>query len=316
LNTAPPSDKRRTLLEEYAKSILFDYSYPHFYADGYGKDYFILNPWNDTDTSRDWIILGNMLSFYEQCLVYDEYREEFHPYNIEKPLWVFVGNTVTGGSSKNDQESSKNDQESSKRNQKSSKKDQGKSLIDVQEIVRFLDDFLKNRTQWTDRIARLLAGQSGLKDPDGKDLFKDLFSYLRNLGRPAGAIYDDIVKQVFHAKPGNALRVVELKAAAREIGLRAGDKNPYFGVINIGDVAGLIDLLTKQGIPHEEENISGSLFDRINDPDSTVNILIGSRKFMEGWDSFRVASMGLINIGKGEGAQIIQIVWARRAAVG
>jgi hypothetical protein len=38
-----------------------------------------------------------------------------------------------------------------------------------------------------------------------------------------------------------------------------------------------------------------------------VNILIGSRKFMEGWDSFRVASMGLMNIGKGEGAQIIQL---------
>ena len=36
-----------------------------------------------------------------------------------------------------------------------------------------------------------------------------------------------------------------------------------------------------------------SLFDCINDPQSPVNVLIGSRKFMEGWDSFRVASMGL-----------------------
>jgi hypothetical protein len=55
---------------------------------------------------------------------------------------------------------------------------------------------------------------------------------------------------VFHANPGETLRVVELKAAAGEIGLRAGDKNPYFGVINIGDVAGLIELLTeKSGHP-------------------------------------------------------------------
>ena len=38
-----------------------------------------------------------------------------------------------------------------------------------------------------------------------------------------------------------------------------------------------------------------------------MNVLIGSRKFMEGWDSFRVASMGLLNIGKGEGSQIIQL---------
>jgi hypothetical protein len=50
---------------------------------------------------------------------------------------------------------------------------------------------------------------------------------------------------VFHAKPGETLRAVELKAAAGEIGLRAGDNNPYFGVINIGDVAGLMKLLTK-----------------------------------------------------------------------
>ena len=294
-----PSDKRRTLLEEYAKSILFDYSYPHFYSDGYGKDYFIINLRDETNTFNDWIVLGNLLSFYEQCLVYAKHGEALRPYNIEKPLWVFVGHTVTGGNSKEDQE----------------------SLTDVQKIVRFLDDFLKNRAVWTNRIAQLLAGQSELKDPDGKDLFKDLFGYLRNLGRTAEEIYDDIVKQVFHANPGETLRVVELKAAAGEIGLRAGDKNPYFGVINIGDVAGLIELLTKQkqenqkqgipreeqGIPCEEENISGSLFDRINDPDSTVNILIGSRKFMEGWDSFRVASMGLMNIGRGEGAQIIQL---------
>lgn len=280
-----PSDKRHTLLKEYAKSILFDYSYPHFYNDGYGKDYFIINLRDKTNTFNDWMVLGNLLSFYEQRLVYAKHGEALRPYNLEKPLWVFVGHTVTGGKSKEDQE----------------------SLTDMQEIVRFLDDFLKNRAVWTNCIARLLAGQSGLKDPDGRDLFKDLFSYLRNLGWPAGAIYDDIVKQVFHAKPGDALRAVELKAAPGEIGLRAGDKNPYFGVINIGDVAGLIDLLTKQGIPCEEENISGSLFDRINDPDSRVNILIGSRKFMEGWDSFRVASMGLMNIGKGEGAQIIQL---------
>jgi hypothetical protein len=291
VNGAPP-DKRRTLLKEYAKSILFDYSYPHFYNDGYGKDYFIINLRDETDTFNDWMVLGNLLSFYEQCLVYAKHGEELRPYNLEKPLWVFVGHTVTGGNSKEDKE----------------------SLTDVQAIVDFFANFLSDKEGWAERIAQILDGQSGLKDRDGKDLFKglfgylkDLFGYSRNSHQKAKAIYDDIVRRVFHANPGETLRVVELKAAAGEIGLRAGDKNPYFGVINIGDVSGLIDLLTKQGIPREEENISGSLFDRINDPDSTVNILIGSRKFMEGWDSFRVASMGLMNIGKGEGAQIIQL---------
>jgi hypothetical protein len=287
-----PSDKRCTLLEEYAKSILFDYSYPHFYADGYGKDYFIINLRDETDTFNDWMVLGNLLSFYEQCLVYTRHSEELRPYNLEKPLWVFVGHSVTGGNSKEDKE----------------------SLTDVQAIVDFFARFLSDKKGWTKRIAQILDGRSGLKAPDGKDLFKGLFGYLkdlfgssRNSHQKAKAIYNDIVREVFHATPGETLRAVELKVAAGEIGLRAGDKNPYFGVINIGDVAGLTKLLKAQGIPCEEENISGSLFDRINDPDSTVNILIGSRKFMEGWDSFRVASMGLMNIGKGEGAQIIQL---------
>src|SRR5262249_10011600 len=83
--------------------------------------------------------------------------------------------------------------------------------------------------------------------------------------------------------------------------------NPYFGVINIGDVAGLKTLLTEQKIAVEEDAVGAGLFAAINKPESPVNVLVGSRKFMEGWDSFRVSSMGLLNIGQGEGSQIIQL---------
>ena len=38
-----------------------------------------------------------------------------------------------------------------------------------------------------------------------------------------------------------------------------------------------------------------------------MNLLIGSKKFTEGWSSWRVSTMGLMNVGKGEGAQIIQL---------
>jgi hypothetical protein len=56
-----------------------------------------------------------------------------------------------------------------------------------------------------------------------------------------------------------------------------------------------------------EREFSGSLFHEINKPQSTVNLLIGSKKFTEGWSSWRVSTMGLMNVGKGEGAQIIQL---------
>ena len=35
--------------------------------------------------------------------------------------------------------------------------------------------------------------------------------------------------------------------------------------------------------------------------------LIGSKKFTEGWSSWRVCTLGLMNIGKKEGSQIIQL---------
>lgn len=52
---------------------------------------------------------------------------------------------------------------------------------------------------------------------------------------------------------------------------------------------------------------SGSLFHGINTPTSPVNLLIGSKKFTEGWNSWRVSTMGLMNVGQTEGSQIIQL---------
>jgi hypothetical protein len=80
-------------------------------------------------------------------------------------------------------------------------------------------------------------------------------------------------------------------------------------LINIGDAANFIKL-SEEKTPElvvEEEQISGSLFQAINQQESPINILLGARKFIEGWDSWRVSTMGLMNIGRGEGPQIIQL---------
>ena len=52
---------------------------------------------------------------------------------------------------------------------------------------------------------------------------------------------------------------------------------------------------------------SESLFAGINAAESKINLLIGSKKFTEGWSSWRVSTMGLMNVGQTEGAQIIQL---------
>lgn len=66
-------------------------------------------------------------------------------------------------------------------------------------------------------------------------------------------------------------------------------------------------LLKEKDFEIEQDAISDSLFANIKRENSTINVLIGSKKFIEGWDTWRVSCMGLLNIGKGEGPQIIQL---------
>jgi hypothetical protein len=82
-----------------------------------------------------------------------------------------------------------------------------------------------------------------------------------------------------------------------------------FGLINIGDDSGFFKTADDQrlGFDTESHDFAGSLFHQINLPDSRMSMLVGSRKFTEGWSSWRVSTMGLLNMGRGEGSQIIQL---------
>ena len=91
-----------------------------------------------------------------------------------------------------------------------------------------------------------------------------------------------------------------------ELALRLGDAAP-FGVVNVGDAAALARACEDAGFNVTESEFKESVFDRVNDRDSTINLVVGARKFTEGWNSWRVSSMGLMNVGRSEGAQIIQM---------
>ena len=52
---------------------------------------------------------------------------------------------------------------------------------------------------------------------------------------------------------------------------------------------------------------SERLFATVDRPDSTVNVVIGARRFIAGWNSWRVSTMGLMHVGVREGPEIIQM---------
>ncbi|GIW83364.1 MAG: hypothetical protein KatS3mg105_5171 [Gemmatales bacterium] len=269
------------LTDLYAKSILFNYSYRYFYGDGFGKDYQILNLDDDTQAQHlELYLVACLLTFYQQQRLYREHEAEFRPFNIEKPLWIFVGGSVTQTLANRD-------------------------ASDIVEILKFLARYVSNRNESIERIERVL--NQGLVTANGKNLFAGRFTYLNTTGLTASQIYDDTLATLFNAPGGGVLYVENLKGATGEVALRLGAENDAFGVINVGDDSKLVKLCEKHGMKTGEREFSSSLFHEINKPDSTVNVLIGSRKFTEGWSSWRVSTMGLMNIGRGEGAQIIQL---------
>lgn len=296
-NTRKAKDER-ALMEEYGKSIIMDYSYKYFYNDGYGKDYRIYNLQQSiVEEQRRLYLVGCLLSFYQQMKVFETKADELRKFRIEKPLLVFVGNRVTAPV-------------------KSGSLTQAEKnlLTDVEEVLMFLNAFLSNRAETIESIYAVLNEDTGLYDGAGKDLFYGDFSALKDIfGNeidPA-AVFADILRIVFNTDD-NAdeprLRLENIRQVSGEIGLKVGKYGDYFGVINIGDTSSLLKNCEKKGIiVSTEEFVSDSLFHGINAQNSKIKILIGSRKFTEGWNSWRVSTMGLINFAKGEGSQAIQL---------
>jgi len=269
------------LTDLYAKNTLFDYSYRYFYGDGFGKDYQILNL--DEATQRDHqelYLVACLLSFFQQQCLYRDKEAVFKPFLIEKPLWIFVGGSVTATLAKQD-------------------------ASDIVEILRFLAGYVANRTSSVQRIDRVL--NQGLVTATGKNLFAGRFAYLNTCGLSASQVFDETLAVLFNAPGGGQLYIENLKGATGEVALRLGAENEPFGVINVGDDAKLVKLCEDNKLATGEREFSGSLFHDINKAHSQVNLLIGSKKFTEGWSSWRVSTMGLMNVGKGEGAQIIQL---------
>ncbi len=177
---------------------------------------------------------------------------------------------------------------------------------DIVEILQFLAP-LRGRPSGQHSAHRARAERRASITATGRNLFAGRFAYLNTCGLSPAQVFDETLATLFNAPGGGQLYVENLKGATGEVALRLGAENEPFGVINVGDDAKLVKLCEENGLATGEREFSGSLFHEINKPHSTVNLLIGSKKFTEGWSSWRVSTMGLMNVGKGEGAQIIQL---------
>lgn len=286
---AASGNKKKSLEALYARCILFDYSYKWFHGDGFGKDYRIRN----LDLARDMgigeheqrelYLTACILGFYQQMRIYLDRETSLRPWRIEEPLLVFVGSKVTVGYNKDE-------------------------ASDIVEVCSFLNRFTREKSQTVERLRRLLSDEPALTNDAGKDLFYRSFDYLRGLDEPASDHFEKMLRLVFNGdgNTGGRIHLDLLKGTAGEIGIRFGD-GEYFGVINVGDASKLHKALEEASLSTGARDFSDSLFRGINGPHSPVKMLLGSKKFTEGWSSYRVSAMGLLNVGRSEGTQIIQL---------
>ncbi|MFZ7129602.1 DEAD/DEAH box helicase family protein [Avibacterium avium] len=272
--------RQLAMLEVYAKAVLFDYSYKYFYADGYGKESQILNL-RDADYQEhgDMYLTACLLVFYQQLYLFEQHQKAISSFQIEKPLWVFVGNKVADDDS------------------------------DILKILRFLAHFLNDRTTIERRLNQLLSDSAVLTDSKGNNIFQGQFVPLMDFLGKEAELYNDILQKVFNTAIDGRLQVALLnnKTAEGELALSVGNAKP-FGVINIGDAKSFAKTAENESaFETVQDDFSLSLFREINRKNSEIHLLIGSKKFTEGWSSWRVSTLGLLNMGRGEGSQIIQL---------
>ncbi|MFA5478987.1 MAG: DEAD/DEAH box helicase family protein, partial [Candidatus Muiribacteriota bacterium] len=282
--------------DDYAKTIIFDYSYRWFYEDGYGKDYQILNLPKSFEETKSVYLTACLLKYYQQLDLYNNKYNELQVFNIEKPLWVFVGTTVKGSS-----------------------KAEKATVSDVAQILTFISDFVSNMEKSIKRIKEIISGNgqdTGLLDSDDYDIFENSFNWLAkkvNNGLTYEKLYKNILRDLFNSITGGHLKMERIKGDSGEVALRVGDTETPFGLINVGDSKSLTDHIeevkrkVQLEISVEDSEFGEATFNTVKDSSSNINLLIGSKKFVEGWDCWRVSTLGLMHVGKTEGAQIIQL---------
>lgn len=292
VNTASGANRRK-LEETYARAILFDYGYKRFYDDGHGKDYRILNLDTESEETRELYLTGCLLAYFQQLKLFrDNFPDaDFKAYRVAQPLLVFVGSRVTESYSEKDGS-------------------------DMAEGVAFLARFADPAGNARGHIARLFkTGGSGIL-VEGRDIFSDAFDALRAAyptPESLDTLYADCLETVFHNR-APALMKAEHAKGQGEVLLTLGAARAPFGIIRVGDTAKLIKKLGDAGLPNLHcgdidafKPLFPTLTEKEFSSDKTLNILLGSKMFAEGWSCWRVSTMGFLNIAKNEGSQAIQL---------
>jgi hypothetical protein len=275
--------------DRYAKAVVFDYAYDRFHQDRYGKDFWHVRVQAKEDasaTAQQQIMTAALLAYWHQvsCFRSADARHAARELGLQvtPPLWVLLGLSVIGG-------------------QKN--KEDVAQTSDVVDVLTYLSAMLAQPARLAENLTQLLAVATA-----GAEL---LPPNVRERAAAVGlkALAERVLSDCFGWQQGDkpVLRLIKAAGGELGLGLLRGDTSHYYGVVNVGDAAGLKKALESVKLPVDDDAMSGSLFAQLDTPGSGLNVLIGSRRFAEGWDNYRASSLTLLRLGQGEGSLIIQM---------
>jgi hypothetical protein len=279
--------------DRYAKAVVFDYAYDRFHRDRYGKDFWYARLQTSQDAEAaayTQTLTAALLAFWHQVSCYRALKKQpaaaREGVRIEAPLWVLLGLSVIGGSANQGD------------------KDQ---TSDVVNVLAWLAEALSSPERLAESLRQVLAAPA-LGQADGATLLPPAVRQ-GAAGMAIEALSARVLGDCFGWQPSEkpVLRLIRSAPGELGLGLSRGDTVRYYGVVNVGDAPGLKKALEARGLPVEEEALHGSLFAGLDHPGSPLNVLIGSRRFAEGWDNYRASSLTLLRLGQSEGSLIIQM---------
>ncbi|MDP2823463.1 MAG: DEAD/DEAH box helicase family protein [Sulfuritalea sp.] len=275
--------------DRYAKAVVFDYAYDRFHQDRYGKDFWHVRVQardEASDAARRQTLTAALLAFWHQVACFrstdGKQAAASRGLQVAAPLWVLLGLSVIG--------SSKN-------------KDDAAQTSDVVDVLTYLSTMLAHPAKLTESLRSLLATTTA-----GADMLPAAVRQA-TAGWEVKALAERVLADCFGWQQGDKAVMRLIKAATGELGLGLlrGDTSHYYGVVNVGDAAGLKKALESARLEVEDDAMSSSLFAALDASGSGLNVLIGSRRFAEGWDNYRASSLTLLRLGQGEGSLIIQM---------
>lgn len=257
----------KELTDEYDKAIIYRYDYARFYADGYGKDHFFKPIDADTVAAEPDKEIKDNL---DEC--FSVMQEKLQTFNRLK-------NFTSNSTPTQNTEARVPGQEQ-----------QDADLTRHRPLMAFMGHTVENP-----------------KDEGKNDEVSDIqkvLEYLATLNeakrnRFSSVFGDDIIGPLVVAR--NPENNSELLLSYGE-----GEK---WGMINVADAASFYNSIENKLIETRVETIPNPNlhFENLDDQTCPINILIGSRKFAEGWNSYRLSVIDLINLGSSKGNLIIQI---------